>query len=82
MASAVLTVLYPDDFTIYDILVCKELKLKYRPEMPFSEKCWNEYQRYKKLVCEKAPAHLSLRDKDRFLRGRSIRKKAERDVTE
>jgi hypothetical protein len=82
MASAVLTVLYPDDFTIYDILVCKELKLKYRPERPFSEKCWTEYQRYKELVCKKAPAHLSLRDKDRFLRGRSIRRKAEHDVTE
>lgn len=69
MASAVLTVLYPDEFTIYDILVCKELKLKYRPQMHFSEKCWTEYQHFKDLVCEKTPAHLTLREKDRYLRG-------------
>ena len=80
MASAVLTILYPNDFTIYDTLVCKEVGLAYQPNQRFSERCWNNYQHYKELVCKHAPPKLSLREKDRYLRGRSIREKAERDA--
>ena len=35
-ASAVLTVLYPEDFTVYDQRVCKMLDMQYRTA-PFSE---------------------------------------------
>jgi hypothetical protein len=80
MASAVLTVLYPNEFTIYDTLVCKELRVVYRPGRRFSEKCWADYQYYKELVCKNTPRKLRLREKDRYLRGKSIREKAERDA--
>jgi hypothetical protein len=83
MASAVLTVLYPDKFTIYDTLVCEKLRVTYRPGQRFSDRsdrCWCNYKRYKQLVRENTPPRLSLREKDRYLRGKSIREKAERDA--
>jgi hypothetical protein len=76
MASAILTVLYPKDFTVYDRRVCDMLKLRYRDWPPFSEKRWNEYERYQDAVCRSTPPGLSLRDRDRFLWGKSLRKDA------
>lgn len=51
MASAILTVLYPNDFTVYDIRVCDELKdfhgLKHTTNF---ENIWSGYQAYKQNV--------------------------------
>lgn len=47
MASAILTALYPTDFTVYDTRVCKMFGLDYRPWLPFSENLWVEYERYR-----------------------------------
>jgi len=72
-ATAILTLLYPDEFTVYDVLVCNELGWIYRPYLSFSSKLWSDYLAYKRAVIEATPADLSLRDKDRFLIGRAYR---------
>ena len=78
-ASAVLTVLYPEDFTVYDQRVCKMLDMQYRTA-PFSETLWSHYEKYKDAVCRSTPAGLSLRDRDRFLWGKSFWQDAIRDA--
>jgi hypothetical protein len=79
MASAVLTILYPDDFTIYDIRVCNSLQIPYK-NLPFSDHCWQEYESFKAAVHKNTPPELSLRDKDRYLWGKSFRKDAVKDA--
>jgi len=72
-ASAVLTILYPEDFTVYDIRVVGQLKDFGRlASLPFSDRMWNEYLRYKKAVEASTPDDLSLRDKDRWSWGKSL----------
>lgn len=81
MATAILTALYPDDFTVYDIRVCDELKEFHSLKSLLNfEHIWNGYQTYKKKVETTAPAALSLRDKDRFLWGRSFSRQLENDI--
>jgi hypothetical protein len=69
------TVLYPNDFTVYDKNVCKELgefeKLRHRS---YSDKLWSDYQLFIAAVRAAVPGSLSLRDKDRYLWGRSFYK--------
>jgi len=81
-ATAILTLLYPHEFTVYDILVCQELEWKYKPYLSFSPKLWSYYQAYKQRVIDVTPADLSLRDKDRFLIGRAYRKDVEQQFRE
>jgi hypothetical protein len=75
-ASAILTILYPDDFTVYDYRVCREVGRTYRNWLG-----WTEYEQFEESVIDAAPRELKLRDKDRFLIGRSTRKDIERDCT-
>jgi hypothetical protein len=79
MASAILTVLYPEEFTVYDWRVCKMLSFPYK-ESRFSERRWLEYESYKGAVLKSTPSGLSLRDSDRFLWGKSLREDAQRDA--
>lgn len=80
MASAVLTVLYDNEFTVYDIRVCNQLRFEYRPDREFSDLLWLDYQNYQEAVIKGTPDDLqSLRDRDRYLWGRSLRLDAERD---
>ena len=78
MAGAVLTVLYPEDFGIYDVRVCGQLKERCAAAFEklahrrFSDRLWNDYQAYLEAVKAAAPQGLSLRDKDRYLWGRSF----------
>jgi hypothetical protein len=80
-ASAILTVLYPSVFTVYDWRVCDEVGIDYEPwcSRSFSDALWSHYESFKQAVIDQSPAHLSLRDKDRFLIGRSTRKSIEQD---
>ncbi len=80
-ASATLTILYPDAFTVFDWRVCEEVGLDYEPWCTryFSEALWSHYETFKQAVINQTPAQLSLRDKDRFLIGRSTRKSIEHD---
>ena len=79
MASAILTVLYETEFTVYDTRVCMQLGLEYRPDREFSDALWTDYEQYMRAVVNATPSHLSLRDRDRFLWGKSLRLNAERD---
>ena len=70
-ATAILTILYPEVFTVYDIRVCNALgafhQLGYRKWSPTA---WAEYERFVTAVRENAPHGLSLRDCDRWLWGK------------
>lgn len=73
MASAVLTVLYPDEFTVYDVRVCEQLgALKNLADRRDLAHLWAGYLEYTERVHAIAPSHLSLRDKDRWLWARSF----------
>jgi hypothetical protein len=75
MASAILTVLYPEDFTVYDARACDELgDFQGLAERRDLEAVWYGYQEFKAAVEREAPADLCLRDKDRFLWARSRHK--------
>ena len=78
-ASAILTILYPNAFTIFDWRVCKEVACDYKPwhSRSFSDQLWGHYESFKRAVISKTPPYLSLRDKDRFLIGRSTRRSIE-----
>jgi hypothetical protein len=78
MATAILTVLFPEEFTVYDIRVCGELGIADFSSLS-REKIWPKYQEYIAAVRAVAPPHFSLRDADRFLFGRSVRKDAVKD---
>lgn len=82
-ASAILAVLYPDAFTVYDVRVCNSLcafhQLGY---MKWSPKAWQEYQRFVAAVRDAAPEGLSLRDCDRWLWGRNKREALLKELAE
>ena len=82
-ASAILTVLYPDIFTVYDVRVCNTLhdfhKLGSRR---WSLKTWGEYQRFISAVRHAAPQGLTLRDCDRWLWGQDKRERLLRELAE
>jgi putative addiction module component (TIGR02574 family) len=81
MASAILTVLFPEGFTVYDIRVCevfndfKDAQYKTR-----YEDLWLRYSAYLNRVRESVPSATKLRDKDRCLWGRSFRDQLQRDI--
>jgi hypothetical protein len=82
-ATAILTMLYPTDFTVYDVRVVEQLndfrKLGY---MIFSDNMWKEYLRYTKAVDDNAPNGLSLRDKDRYFWGKSLHEQCLKEIAE
>jgi len=89
MASAVLTVLWPDQFTIYDVRACEQLdQCREQPDRfgklgattKFSEDFWKMYLNYCMAVAEKVPGSLSLRDKDRVLWARSSMQQLKREI--
>jgi len=67
MATAILTVLYPKEFTIYDIRVREQLNLK---ETASVKKYFSEFLPMVKDFAKKQ--NLSLRDADRYLWGKSF----------
>ncbi|OIP22798.1 hypothetical protein COX95_02345 [bacterium CG_4_10_14_0_2_um_filter_33_32] len=80
MASAILTILYPKDFTVYDVRVCRELS-KYKGLYSKSnnriiEDYFDFVEDVKRLVQE----YSSLRDKDRYLWGKSFSKDLNNDI--
>lgn len=72
MASAILAVLWPDDFTVYDRRVCGMLDGFYNlAHKSRFDSLWEGYQAFRRAVEEAAPSGLSLREKDRYLWGKS-----------
>jgi hypothetical protein len=83
MASAILTVLYPNDFSIYDVRVCNVLKDYHKLQnCTRFDDLWKGYERFIESLTstEKAPSGLSLRDKDRHLWGMSFCNDLEKDI--
>jgi hypothetical protein len=80
-ASAVLTVLYPEEFTVYDIRVCDQLgdfhALVHRP---FSAKLWADFCLFKEAVQRATPKKLTLRQKDHYLWGKSLMEQVRADL--
>lgn len=73
MASAILTVLYPDEFTIYDTRVCDALGNYHRLANKTNfDNLWQGYVSFRQQVETSAPEGLPLRDKDRYLWGKSF----------
>jgi hypothetical protein len=81
MASAILTVLYPEDFTVYDIRVCDVLgdfkDAQYKTNIAT---LWERYAAYVIAVKGAVPECSSLRDKDRFLWGKSFATQLQTDI--
>ena len=81
MASAILTVLYPEDFTVYDVRVCDVLgdfkDAQYKTNFAA---LWERYSAYVIAVKGAVPKCSSLRDKDRFLWGKSFASQLQTDI--
>lgn len=81
MATAILTVFWPEDFTIYDYRACEQLgdfsDLVDRTDF---DRLWERYQKFVEAVHAAVPGELSLRDKDRVLWGRSFGQQLQRDL--
>jgi hypothetical protein len=87
-ASAILTVLYPDEFTVYDVRVCNALEDFHKlGNMPWSPAAWEEYQVFIGAVRDcaaraGAPPGTSLRDCDRWLWGQDKREMLREELGE
>ncbi len=72
MASAILTVLYPDEFTVYDVRVCSIIKqFEHLAKTSKIDILIPGYLAFVKAVKNEVPEK-SLRDKDRYLWGKSF----------
>lgn len=81
MASAILTVLFPDDFTVYDVRVCEVFDdfkdAQYKTQF---DALWERYSAYLARVRQSVPTAPSLRDKDRYLWGQSFASQLQKDI--
>ena len=80
MASAILTVLHPEEFTVYDFRACAELGgFKDADSTNFST-LWERYSAFVAAVRNTALEYPRLRDKDRYLWGKSSASQLEADI--
>ncbi|MCX5893047.1 MAG: hypothetical protein NTW80_08780 [Deltaproteobacteria bacterium] len=83
MASAILTVLYPVSFTVYDFRVCEALGGFFNMQNKSNfDSLWNEYESFVAAVNKAAPSEYSLRDKDRWLWGHSFYQQLQENISE
>ena len=81
MATAILIVLYPEEFTVYDVCVCNVLNDFWNiGNSATTDKIWKEYVRFRDAVRQNAPRQLSLRGKDRWLWGQDVAEQLKRDI--
>jgi len=81
MSTAILAVLYPSEFSVYDYRVCESLGqhndvLKAKT----FDQLWDRYSYFLKDVKEAGPESLSLKDKDCYLWGMSFYNQLVTDV--
>jgi len=79
-ASAILTVLYPEEFTVYDWRVGDDMGFHDLGNLSNFEHLWQRYEAFKSQVEERTPKELSLRDKDRYLVGKSFAEQLKSDI--
>ena len=81
MASAILALLYPDNFTMYDPRICNTLKKNNRlAAIENFDTLWRGYSEYIQCIRNYGPQHLSLRDKNRLIWGESFYNKLVGDL--
>jgi hypothetical protein len=81
MASAILTVLDPNEFTIYDVRVCDSLgAFHILANVSQFDRVWQGYGEFLRRVREMSPSDLSLRDADRYLWGKSFNDQLRADI--
>ena len=54
-ATAILAILYPVEFTVYDERVCKELGIPCRPDQSHSDVLWADYEKFRQSVIDATP---------------------------
>jgi hypothetical protein len=82
MASAILTVLYPNSFTVYDVRVCDELQNHHNVQHKTRfDDLWAGYQAYLADVRSREPMVSALRDKDRTLWAKSFERQLDADIS-
>jgi hypothetical protein len=82
MASAILTILFPEEFTVYDKRVCDTLgDFQYLYNLWDFKKLWTGYLNFREAVIRSTPDELSLRDRDRYLWAKSFVQQLEADVS-
>ena len=80
MASAILSILYPERFTIYDFRVCSQIKgFDNLDSKSIPKKC-QEYFRFMETVKGMASEKGTLTEKDRWLWGKSFADDLKRDI--
>ena len=81
MATAILTVLYPEEFTVYDVRACDALgdfhNIRNRTN---PVRIWEGYKEFREAVRKETPSYLSLRDKDRWLWAKAVVEQMESDL--
>jgi len=83
MASAILTVLYPMSFTIYDFRVCEVLKDFHNIQKKTKfDSLWNGYELFIAAAHKVGHSKYSLRDKNRWSWGKSFSQQLEKDISE
>ncbi len=88
MASAILTILYPEEFTVYDVRVASvideenDTNFVHLGNRTAFARLWSGYSEYRDRVRQSAPLTYSLRDKDRHLWGKSFFVQLEEDIRE
>lgn len=80
-ATALLSVLYPDRFTVYDERVRSQLGFDKIGAWRFSPKLWNRYREFVCAVKSGVATRMSLREKDRYLWGKSLYQGARKALT-
>jgi hypothetical protein len=81
MATAILSVCWPDDFTVYEYRVRESLEdFPELNNLTDFEKIWAGYESYKVSVNKLVDLPLTLRDKDRFLWAQSAARQLEKDI--
>jgi hypothetical protein len=80
MASAILSLLYPKNFTVYNIRVCDTFPNYEGIHNLTFEKLWTGYSNYIDNVRNYGNLNLSLRDKDRLLWGKSFCERLNSDL--
>jgi len=81
LASAILSVLYPQECARYDARVCQALgAFGGLAELRDFEPMWEGYQEFKKAIHSSTPPGLSLYDKQRYLCGKHVYEQLKRDI--
>lgn len=81
MATAILSVCWSEDFTVYDYRVRQQLKdFPELNNLTVFEKTWKGFEDYKAKVSEITPTELDMRDKDRYLWGKSSALQLKADI--